>query len=70
MDALADIITPDYTILTPIGKKHLATLGNVATLTAETLKLISKTSREGWSLLPRDVNVEANLREISCPYFF
>lgn len=70
MDALADIIAPDYTILTPIGKKHLATLGNLATLTAETLKLVSKTSRDGWSLLPRDVNVEAGLPIISCPYFF
>lgn len=54
MDSLADIIKPDYSLLTPIGNKHIATLKDVSTLTHETMKLIHATSKEGWSLIPRE----------------
>lgn len=54
MDILADLIQPDYSILTPIGKKHLSTLEDLPTLAQEMMRLILATSQRGWSLLPTD----------------
>lgn len=52
MDSLADLIHPDFTLLTPIGKKHLATLDDFPTLIHEMSKFIHSTSPKGWSLIP------------------
>lgn len=60
MHILADIIQPDYTILTPVGKKHLATLKNMSTVLDETMKLIQVTKSHGWSLLPKGCNGDFN----------
>ncbi|CAF23355.1 bifunctional UDP-N-acetylmuramoyl-tripeptide:D-alanyl-D-alanine ligase/alanine racemase [Candidatus Protochlamydia amoebophila] len=62
MDILADLIRPDYTILTPIGKKHLATLNDIDTITYETLKLVWATSKTGWVLLPNDIYQQFHLK--------
>jgi alanine racemase/UDP-N-acetylmuramoyl-tripeptide--D-alanyl-D-alanine ligase len=64
------MIQPNYTLLTPIGKKHLATLQDLSTLTEETLKLIKATPSQGWSLLPHDAQVEKHLSQLSCPFYF
>lgn len=66
MEVLADLIQPDYTLLTPIGKKHLATLQDLSTLTEETLKLIWTTKETGWSLLPTEVHSHVSQ---ACPPF-
>lgn len=69
MDKLADMIQPNYTLLTPIGKKHLATLQDMPTLIYENLKLLQATALHGWILLP----YEPQLKEyclFSCPHFF
>ncbi|WP_068467932.1 bifunctional UDP-N-acetylmuramoyl-tripeptide:D-alanyl-D-alanine ligase/alanine racemase [Candidatus Protochlamydia phocaeensis] len=58
MDVLADLIRPDYTILTPIGKKHLVTLQDLSTLSQEILKLASATAPHGWCLLPSDLPLQ------------
>ena len=47
MDNLAAMIQPDYTILTPIGKKHIATLTDISTLADETMKLLQDTPQCG-----------------------
>jgi alanine racemase/UDP-N-acetylmuramoyl-tripeptide--D-alanyl-D-alanine ligase len=70
MEALVNMIQPNYTLLTPIGKKHLATLQDLSTLTEETLKLIKATPSQGWSLLPHDAQVEKHLSQLSCPFYF
>lgn len=70
MDALINMIQPNYTILTPIGKKHLATLQDLSTLTEETMKLIKSTSSQGWSLLPHDIQVEKHLSQMNCTFYF
>lgn len=70
MQALAEMIRPDYTILTPIGKKHLATLQDLSTLVEETMKLIYATSQKGWSLLPQDEQIKKHLPFLACPFFF
>jgi alanine racemase len=54
MDILADIISPDFAILTHIGKKHLATLGNLETTTMEMVKLLRKIPEQNWALIPDD----------------
>lgn len=70
MDILVDMIQPDYTLLTPIGKKHLATLQDLSTLAEETMKLVKSTPSKNWTLLPHDVHVKEHLSEIPCPFFF
>jgi len=70
MDALAEMIHPDYTLLTPTGNKHLATLQNLSILTEETMKLIKATSPEGWSLLPDDPQLEKHLPHLVSPVFY
>lgn len=52
MDRLAEIISPDGCILTHLGKKHLATLGDLQTLTSEIVKLLIHPTQEKWALLP------------------
>jgi alanine racemase/UDP-N-acetylmuramoyl-tripeptide--D-alanyl-D-alanine ligase len=68
MDYLADLILPDYTILTPIGKKHLATLENLPTIAHELMKLILKTSPKGWALLPKEPLL--NHYPLTCAHHF
>jgi alanine racemase len=70
MDVLVDLMRPDYTILTPVGNKHLATLQDFPTLIDETVKLTKATPPEGWTLLPRDIHLEKYCPQFSCPYFF
>ncbi len=70
MDVLTDLIRPDYTLLTPIGKKHLATLQDIPTLVQETLKLIRSTPAHGWALLPRDPSVDGHYSSLNCASFF
>lgn len=52
MGILADLIRPDFTVVTPIGKKHLATLKDMPTVMEEMMKFIQGTSTQGWVLLP------------------
>jgi len=58
IERLIDLIAPDFTILTPIGKKHLATIDNFQTLTDEMAKFISATSPKGWALIPSQPRLE------------
>lgn len=53
METLASLIKPDATILTLIGKKHLPTLKDIATVEDETFSLLKYTKPGGWALLPR-----------------
>lgn len=52
MDALTSMINPDYTIITPIGKKHLASINDLETLKKEIEKFANSTSDRGWILYP------------------
>lgn len=54
IEKLVNMIQPDHALLTPIGKKHLATLGNLSTVASETMKLVQSASSHGWKLLPND----------------
>lgn len=70
MDILADMIRPNYTLLTPLGKKHLATLQDINTLTSENLKLTRLGSSQQWALLPNDSLVKEYCPSFSFPHFF
>lgn len=70
MDLLADMIRPNYSILTPMGKKHLATLKDFPTILEETIKLIKATDPKGWSLLPQDFCAESPLSKLNFPSSF
>lgn len=70
MDYLVDIIQPDYTLLTPIGKKHLVTLEDMSTLVEEIMKMILATPANGWSLLPTHSLLNESLLSAKCPYYF
>ena len=52
MDKLCAMIEPDFTILTELGNKHLATLGSLSGL-AECAKMLIGTDPKGWVLVPQ-----------------
>lgn len=54
MDRLTHMIAPDSAIVTHIGKKHMATLGNIDTIAGEIIKLPLNAPRGQWVLLPQD----------------
>ncbi len=58
MDRLANMIGPDAVIVTHIGKKHMATLGNQSTIAAETIKLALSVPADNWVILPQDPILE------------
>lgn len=70
MDALADLIIPDCSILTHVGRKHLATLGSLETIASELLKLAKSTSPNGWAVLPQNPMTLAHLDEIKTKKLF
>lgn len=70
MDTLADLIAPHACILTRIGKKHIATLGNLDTVASEMMKVCRHPQTTEWILLPYDPLIVSHLNTINTPYFF
>jgi Alr-MurF fusion protein len=66
MDTLASLIAPDCGLLTPIGKKHIATLGDLPTIAKELIKLFLHA--RGWLLLPNDPHLP--LEQLKAPIHF
>lgn len=64
MDRLIDMIRPDCTLLTHIGKKHLATLGSLSFLAAECAKMLIHTDPQGWVLIPQSKLLKPHLSSI------
>lgn len=52
MERLVQMIQPDHAIITHIGKKHVATLGNLNTTASEFMKLPAALSKDQWVILP------------------
>lgn len=70
MEALVTMIEPDHAILTSIGKKHLATLGNLETITAELIKMFLCIDPENWVLLPKDEKIFPFISQIKAHKYF
>lgn len=66
MDRLAEIIAPDCAILTHVGKKHSATLGDFRSSAQELIKMLSKAKE--WVILPKDPWLNLNL--VNTDYIF
>jgi Alr-MurF fusion protein len=70
MDFLADMIAADACVITHVGKKHLATLGNISTAVSEIIKICMHPKTEEWVILPNDIHVIPHLSKIRAPYHF
>lgn len=70
MDVLADMISPQCAILTHIGKKHMATLGDRPTMAEEMFKLLCHDQLAEWVLLPNDPLVFPHIPRLKAPHHF
>lgn len=70
MDALSSMIAADYGIVTHIGKKHIATLGDQSTIASEMLKLLSLPQKKQWALLPSDPHILSHLKSLAAECHF
>lgn len=70
MDVLAKIIAPDYGVLTHIGKKHLATMGDKKTIAGEKMKLMIQAPVGSWTLLPQDPLIMPYLDKLGSTHYF
>ncbi len=53
MQMLADLVQPDFAILTTIEDKHRETLGSATSICLEKSQLLRAVSKRGWCLLPQ-----------------
>lgn len=70
MDALVEIIQPDGCIITHIGKKHSATLGELPSATTEILKLCTDIELKDWVLLPNVPHVQPFMERVKSKRYF
>lgn len=70
MDRLINMIDPDCAILTHIGKKHLATLGDMKTTAAEIAKLLIHVPSEQWVLIANDRLLQPHLSQLKSKLHF
>ncbi|MDJ0842252.1 MAG: alanine racemase [Acidobacteriota bacterium] len=70
MDALADMIRPDFGILTNIGMAHFEGFGSQRGIASEKMKLFRHLGPKGWLLLPDDPNLDMEaVRQLPCPHY-
>lgn len=60
MEKIAEMLRPDFGIMTRVGKKHIDSLGNVETLVSELLKLYQNDQLK-WLSLPSDIQSNLNI---------
>ncbi|MEI8366001.1 MAG: bifunctional UDP-N-acetylmuramoyl-tripeptide:D-alanyl-D-alanine ligase/alanine racemase [Parachlamydiaceae bacterium] len=70
MDRLSEIIGADYSIITHIGKKHIATLGDMETIASELLKIIKLPPEKQWAILPNDPHILSHLHSLNADIHF
>lgn len=62
MDRLRTLIAPNHVVLTHVGKKHLATLGNMETIAAEMMKIAFSVPEKEWALFPENPLIQTHLQ--------
>lgn len=70
MDNLISMIRPDYVIITPIGKKHLTTFGNLQKAASETMKLAFAVPKDHWVMMPQDQLLAPYIDQIKSSIYF
>ena len=68
MERLADMIQPNYGLITHLGKKHLATLGDLDSAIQELLKLFC--TKHEWTFVPSHHLLKPYLTKISAQIHF
>ena len=69
MEKIAEILRPDFGIMTRVGKKHIDKLGNVETLVSELLKLYQNDTIQ-WLSLPDTSEIQKMTKDLSVDYYF
>lgn len=70
MDHLIKMIDPDSAILTHIGKKHLATLGDIKTTAHEMAKLLIHVPEDQWVMIPNDPLLLPHFPSLKSKHYF
>lgn len=70
MDRLTSMISADHAIVTHIGKKHMATLGNMNIIAGEILKPSLSLMTGNWTLLPNDPLIAPHLSNMQAAVNF
>lgn len=70
MENLSQMIAPDCGILTHVGKKHIATLGDQSGVASELIKLFLQPCTKEWVILPRDNYLEPFVAKLQAPHHF
>jgi alanine racemase/UDP-N-acetylmuramoyl-tripeptide--D-alanyl-D-alanine ligase len=69
MEKIAEMLRPDFGIMTRVGKKHIDRLGNVETLVSELLKLYQNDTLK-WLSLPDTSEIKKMTKELSVDHYF
>lgn len=69
MGKIAEMLKPDFGIMTRVGKKHIDRLGNVETLVSELLKLY-KSDRLQWLSLPDTSEIKKMTQDLNFDHYF
>lgn len=70
MQRLSSMVKADAVIITHVGKKHLPTLGSMATLAAEMKNILDPAFLKLWGLFPKDPHLIPHLSSLACPLYF
>lgn len=70
MNTLSQIIGANFGIVTHIGKKHIATLGDLNTVAGEMLKILGLPPKKQWAILPKDQHVLSHLDHLTTDFHF
>ncbi|MBA3958415.1 MAG: bifunctional UDP-N-acetylmuramoyl-tripeptide:D-alanyl-D-alanine ligase/alanine racemase [Parachlamydiaceae bacterium] len=71
MERLMHMISPDHTIVTHVGKKHMATLGNFETIANEIMHAANCIKSDQWVIVPHQFDLIEQLGRIrATPYYW
>lgn len=69
MNKIAEMLRPDFGIVTRVGKKHIDRLGNVDTLVSELLKLYQNDKLK-WLSLPDTSEIQKITKDLNVEHYF
>ena len=70
MEKIAEILRPDFGIVTRVGKKHIDRLGSVETLISELLKLYQTSDNLKWLSLPDTSEIHEMTKNLTVAHYF
>lgn len=70
MEKIAEILRPDFGIMTRVGKKHIDRLGSIETLISELLKLYQTSDNLKWLSLPETSEIQELTKNLTVDHYF